>query len=801
MNSWKIRWRWQTVKTCMLAAGLWQMADFSHAATAPRVRESFDFDWRFHLGDVPEASHADFAEASWRVLNVPHDFSVEGDFSTTNFSCTGYLPGGIAWYQKRFVVPADWREKKVGVEFDGVSEKSQVWLNGELVGGRPWAYTSFACDLTGHLRFGATNVMAVRVDHSAMDDSRFYVGSGIYRHVWLGATEKTHVSRDGVFVTTPGATANRAEAQIQTTLESEGNAGDVEVRTELLDDKGHRAGETSLTTALAAGKKTVVQRVAVSSPKLWSPDHPRLYTAVTTLRTGGRTVDIVKTTFGIRDIVFDAQRGFLLNGEPAKFKGVCLHHDAGALGAAVPEAALERRLRILKEMGCNAIRTSHNAPAPELLEMCDRLGFLVMDEAFDEWSGSKHKWAIGRNAGQPSLHGSYSEFFAEWADADMLDMVLRDRNHPSVILWSIGNEVDYPNDPFNDRTAGVLAKDGQRLIAAVRRGDTTRPITAGLAALRTSNPIGLADELDVVGYNYQLDVLNSDLAKYPERKFVGSEDGVEAGYVNLIATNARVTGQFLWVGIDFIGEAGAWPNHGSGSGLLDTCGFLKSRGWMRESLWAEKPMVFAGVRPGARGGGFGRGRFGDVESHWNWEEDTRTNLPVEVYSNCKEVELFLNGKSLGVKKPADSTDRVLRWDAAFQPGELKAVGRGDGKTVEYRLTTAGKAARIELAADRTRLKADGEDAANIELRLVDAKGVLEPRGDALCTVAVSGAGRLLAVDNGNQNDTTPLRSPSRQLNRGRALAVVQGLPHQSGAIYVTVTAAGLPEARLTLQSR
>ena len=561
-------------------------------------------------------------------------------------------------------------------------------------------------------------------------------------------------------------------------------------------------GQASRQTTLPAGQKTVLlQRVLVTSPKLWSPDSPALYAAVTTLRAGGRIVDIVNTSFGIRDIAFDAERGFLLNGTPVKFKGVCLHHDAGALGAAVPEATLERRLRILKEMGCNAIRTSHNAPALELLEMCDRLGFLVMDEAFDEWSGSKHKWRVGRNAGTPSLHGSYSEFFAQWADADMLDMVLRDRNHPSIVLWSIGNEVDYPNDPFNERTAGVLARDGQRLINAVRQGDTTRPITAGLAAIRVSNAIGLADELDVVGYNYQLDQLKSDLVKYPNRKFVGSEDGFETSYVDLINTNARVTGQFLWVGFDFLGEANAWPNHGSTSGLLDTAGFMKSRAWFRESLWSEKPMVFAGVRPVSRGGGFGgRGRFAEMESHWNWAEDTRTNLPVEVYSNCKTVELFLNGKSLGVKNLADAPDRILRWNTAFKPGELKAVGWRDGKAVEYRLTTAGKPARIDLVPDHQKLTANGA-AANIELRLVDAKGVLVPNGDALCTVQVSGAGRLLALDNGNQSDSTPLRSPSRQLNRGRALAVVQTLPGKTGAITVTVTAPGLPEARLALQSR
>ncbi|MGA3181367.1 MAG: glycoside hydrolase family 2 TIM barrel-domain containing protein [Verrucomicrobiota bacterium] len=814
-----LRSHWPAGKALLAAALLAQPTISSPAAAPPRVRENFDFGWRFHLGDITQPARPPFDDASWRVLNLPHDFSVEGDFSQTNFSCTGYLPGGIAWYQKTFLVPADWRDKLVSVRFDGVSEKSQVWLNGAPVGGRPWAYTSFTCDLTSRLIAGGANTIAVRVDHSAMDDSRFYVGSGIYRHVWLIATEKTHFRSDGVFVTTPEVSGKSARVEIQTAIENQGEEGEIELTTDLLDPKGRRVGGMQSKQTIGGGPAQMTnvppdrvmltgpaslilsQSALVASPKLWSPDSPALYTAVTTLRMGKKTVDTVKTTFGIRSILFDAQRGFLLNGQFAKFRGVCIHHDGGALGAAVPEASLERRLRLLKDIGCNAIRTSHNAPAPELLDLCDRLGFLVMDEAFDEWSGSKHKWLVGWNAGTPSLHGSYSEFFAQWADADLRDMVLRDRNHPCVILWSIGNEVDFPDDPFNDQTAAVLATDGQRLIQAVRQADTTRPITAGLAALRTSNRIGLADALDVVGYNYQLpQPLLDDLAAYPNRKFIGSEDGLEMSYVDLIATNARVTGQFLWVGFDFLGEAGPWPSHGSASGLFDTSGFLKPGGVLRQSLWSEKPMVYMGVRPAPRGGDAGRDRFGGLESHWNWAQDARAQLPVEVYSNCKTVELFLNGKSLGLKNVAEAPDCILRWDAAFQPGELKAVGRRGGKTVEYRLTTAGEPARIALVPDKDQLAADGEDAANIELRLLDAKGVLVPNGNALCAVQVSGAGRLRAVDNGNQTDNTPLTSPSRQLNHGRALAVVQTLP-VPGAIEVTVTAPGLPAAHLTLRSR
>jgi beta-galactosidase len=776
-------------------------ATATEGMTSPRVQQNFDFDWQFHLGDITNSSKPLLDAASWRAVSVPHDYSVEGGFSQTNFSCTGYLPGGVAWYQKSFVIPADWKDKLVSVQFDGVSEKSQVWLNDALVGGHPWAYTTFAVDLSGHINFGTTNVLTVRVDHSAMDDSRFYVGSGIYRHVWLIATEKTHIKADGVFVTTPEVSEKSARVEIETAIENQGGAGEGDLTTELFDSSGKNVGKVETKITLAGGLVTN-QSVTLSSPKLWSPNSPALYTAVSTLAAGGKTVDVVKTTFGIRSLQFDAQLGFSLNGVPTKFKGVCLHHDDGALGAAVPEAALERRLRLLKDIGCNAIRTSHNAPDPTLLDLCDRMGFLVMDEAFDEWSGSKHKWLTGRNDGKPSLHGSYSEFFKQWAEVDMRDMVLRDRNHPSVVLWSIGNEVDYDRDPFTLQTASVLAADGKRLIKAVREADTTRPVTAGLATLNTSNPIGLADELDVVGYNYQLpQPLLGDLAKYPNRKFIGSEDGFEANYVDLIATNSRIMGQFLWVGFDFLGEAGTWPNHGSGSGLFDTSGVIKTAGELRASLWSEKPMVFVGVRPAPRGGGGrGRGGFGGMESHWNWAQDTRTNLPVQIYSNCKTVELFLNGKSLGERNMADAVNHTLNWDVAYLAGELKAVGHLDGKTAEYILRTAGEAARIDLVPDKQKLAADGEDAVNIELHLVDSKGVMVPNGNPMVTVQVSGPGRLRGLDNGNQTDNTALSSASRELNHGRALAVVQTLP-TPGDIVVTVTAPGLPATHLTLRSR
>ncbi|HWC60706.1 MAG TPA: glycoside hydrolase family 2 TIM barrel-domain containing protein, partial [Verrucomicrobiae bacterium] len=587
------------------------------------------------------------------------------------------------------------------------------------------------------------------------------------------------------------------------------NACEVELITKLMAPNGRVVGQVSSKANIAgAGDEPFKQDVKMTHPKLWSPDSPALYQAVTTVRVGGKTVDSLATTFGVRSIRFDAQTGFFLNGEPMKFKGICMHHDAGALGAAVPDAVLERRLRLAKEIGCNAIRTSHNPMAPELYELCDRLGLMVMDEAFDEWTGAKNKWITGRNNGTASHHG-YSEFFDQWAEIDLREMVERDRNHPSIMLWSIGNEVDFQNDPFSYPTDGrnydtnrpsaeILARTAPRLIKVVHETDPSRPVTAALANIPASNATGLADLLDVVGYNYQIEQYTKDFERYPNRKIVGSENGFGLEYVE-ITKNPRVAGQFLWVGYDFLGESDSWPSRGSAAGLFDTCGFLKPRSFVRAALWAEQPVVYIGVRSSFGGGG--RGRFGGgIQSHWNWQNDSRTALPVEVFSNCKTVELFLNGKSLGAKSSAESTNGMFRWSVPFQAGELKAVGSRDGKTVQSRLVTAGQPARLELVPDKTKLTADGEDVSQIELRLVDAKGVLVPTGAALCNVRVEGAGKLLALDNGDQRDMTPLREPSRKLNQGRAFLVVESL-HEAGPITVTVSAEGLPETKLKLRAR
>jgi hypothetical protein len=780
----------------------------ARAESSPRIREKFDFDWRFQLGDSAEASAPEFRDASWRLLDVPHDFSVEGDFSLTNASGTAFLPTGIAWYRKAFNVPVDWKNKSVEIEFDGVSMNSQVWINGHLLGKRPYAYSSFAYKLTPFLKPGGTNVIAVRVDHSEGADSRYYVGSGIYRHVWLNATEPVHVARHGVYVTTPQVSNENASVEIQTRVQNENtDAREVKIVTRLLAPNGRVVGTvSSQTNIIANGEGAFAQSVNLALPKLWSPDSPSLYRVATTVRVSGKIVDSLETTFGVRSIRFDAQNGFFLNGQPMKFKGICMHHDAGALGAAVPDAVLERRLRLAKEIGCNAIRTSHNPMAPELYDLCDRLGLMVMDEAFDEWTGAKNKWIEGRNHGTASHHG-YSEFFDQWAEIDLREMVERDRNHPSIVLWSIGNEVDFQSDPFSYPTDGrnynagkpsaeILARTAPRLIKVVHETDPSRPVTAALANIPASNATGLADLLDVVGYNYQIEDYAKDFERYPNRKFVGSENGFGLEYYE-ITKNPRVSGQFLWVGYDFLGESDSWPLRGSAAGLFDTCGFLKPRSFVRAALWAEQPVVFIGVRPQFGG----RGRFGfGVQSHWNWQTNSSTALAVDVFSNCKTVELFLNGKSLGAKSSVESTNGMFRWNVPFQPGELKAVGLRDGKTVQSKLVTAGEPARIELVPDKTKLEANGEDVSQIELRLVDKKGVLVPNGATLCNVRVEGAGKLLALDNGDQRDMTPLRQLSRKFNQGRAFAVVESL-RESGPITVIVSADGLPEAKLKLRAR
>jgi len=783
----------------------------SDVRTLPSTRTivDLDADWRFGQGDFADAIMPAFDDTAWRRVNVPHDWSSEGPFSPDYGSGNGFAPGGIGWYRKHFRLDANDKDKLVAIEFDGVYNHSEVWINGYFVGGRPYGYSSFECDLTPLLHFGSgENVIAVRVDHSRFADSRWYTGSGIYRHVRLRITDKLRVAHWGTFVTTPEVAKNSATVRVETTIENDcAQSRPFSLQSEIVAPDGRVIGTTRTASRLANGtNKVVVQKIAIRQPQLWMPDTPRLYTLRSRLSSESATADEVETPFGIRTLRFDPDKGFSINGTPMKFKGVCIHHDAGCLGSAVPEKVLERRLRLLKELGVNAIRTSHNPPAPELLDLCDRLGLLVKDEAFDEFTPAKNKWVTGWNNGLPTRFG-YAEDFEQWSVRDISDMVRRDRNHPSVIMWSIGNEIDYANDPFSHPVLGDnyrpdnlpaqdIVKHARPLIAAVKALDRTRPITAALANVAMSDAVGLGELLDIVGYNYQEPRYPADHAKFPRRIILGSENGHRFDDWTVACDNDYVLGQFLWTGIDYLGEAYEWPNRASDFGLLDLCGFKKPNAWFRQSLWNDQPMVYLCASSGDAKWGFSRMHG---EESWNWPSNA--TVTVRCYTTCSEVQLTLNGKPVGTKRLSDAVHGALTWEVPFEPGVLKAAGRNNGSACcEFDLKTAGPAQHIELLPDVKELRADGRDICHIEFRIADAQGVRVPDATTEVTFVADGPAELLGIENGDLNSPATGKDPVRNAYRGRGLAILQSRA-VPGKITVTATSLGLDSASVVLDSR
>lgn len=779
-------------------------------AQPARTYIALDFDWRFSRGDFQTAMLPAFDESDWRTVNLPHDWSIEGPFSAEYASGTGYAPGGVGWYRKHFKVDAVQKDKLVAIEFDGVYNNCEVWINGHFIGGRPYGYSSFQYDLTHHIKFGSEdNVIAVRVDHSRFADSRWYTGSGIYRHVRLRITDKLHIAHWGTYITTPEVKEDSAAVRIETTVKnSSGLTAVFSLQSDIVNAQGRVAGSTTTPATLEAGSaKTLIQQINLAKPQLWSIESPALYALHSRLKTDSTVVDETSTPFGIRTIRFDPNKGFFLNEQSLKIKGVCIHHDAGCLGAAVPEKVLERRLRLLKELGTNAIRTSHNPPAPELLDICDRIGLLVKEEAFDEFTPPKNKWVAGRNVGQPSKY-SYGEVFVQWAVTDIQDMVYRDRNHPSVFMWSIGNEIDYSNDPFSHPVLGEdyrpenppaenIVKYARPLIEAVKRLDRTRPVTAALANMAMSDAVGFAQMLDAVGYNYQEPRYPADHKNYPNRFIFGSENSHQYDNWAVVRDNEYVAGQFLWTGIDYLGEANEWPSKGSRAGLLDLCGFKKPNAWFRQCLWSDKPMVYISTGGGGTGGRRGRG-FGTRE---NWNGTTGEPVNVSCYTNCPEVLLVLNDKSIGNKTLSEATNGVLNWTVPYEPGILKAIGRKDGVPVcEFVLQTAGPAKQIRLLPDVNNLLADGKDICHIEFRIVDDKGVRVPDAGNELTFEVSGPGAVIGIENGNISSTENYVDMVHKAYQGRGLAILQSTT-VPGSITVKVTSAGLKPAELTIVSR
>jgi len=782
--------------TGLLAAGL-LAAWPGHAADSRRVTESFDAGWRFLKADAPGAEAADFDDAKWRWLSLPHDWSIEGPFDKGNPTggAGGFLPGGVGWYRKHFTMSNAYSGRRVFLEFDGVMANSEVWINGVPLGKRPYGYVSFRYELTGHLNVGAkvSNVVAVRVDDGGQPASRWYSGAGIYRHVRLIAMDAVHLDQWATFITTPKAAPESATVRVQTMVVNQSGGGrNVAVSIAIWgpDGKSVVAGATPGQAVAAGGAKSFTREVEIAAPRLWDLDHPVLYRATVQVRDGDAVLDEETVSFGIREFHFDSDTGFWLNGRNFKIKGVCLHHDGGAMGAAVPLGVWERRLAALRGLGVNAIRTAHNPVAPEFLDLCDRMGFLVMDEMFDCWTMGKNPF-------------DYHLYFGDWSIADTRDTARRDRNHPSIVLYSAGNEI-------RDTPRAELAKEILGgLIETFHREDPTRPVTQALFRPNVSHDYddGLADMLDVVGQNYRENEILAAHAAKPSRRIIGTENqhGIEVW--RALRDNPPYAGQFLWSGIDYLGESRRWPVTTAASGLLDRTGAVKPMAYQRQSWWSDVPMVRmvrraaaqspAPVDPGYEAAAPRPMRT--LYADWTPANPAAHEETIEVYSNAEDVELFLNEKSLSAKPlPADASPRV--WRVAFEPGILRATARNRGKEVARdELRTAGKAERILLTTDHRTLTPSWDDVAFVTAAIVDEKGVVVPGAGAKISFSVTGPGAIAAVDNGDIASLEAFQASERSAYDGRCVAIVRASA-RTGRIVVKAASAGLAAGSIQLDA-
>jgi beta-galactosidase len=747
--------------------------------------------WKFTLQDVPDAQNATYDDASWQSVNVPHDWSVEGRLSPTLASCTGFLPGGIGWYRKTLNIPQTKRGEKVYLYFEGVYNRSEVFINGHSLGKRPNGYISFAYDATPFVKYGADNIIAVKVDHSLSADSRWYTGSGIYRNVWLVYSNPVHIAQWGVY-TYPEITNGIGVLNVEVALENGLSAKtNLTVVNELLDNNGKVVAKTTQKVFVEANKENkTVTKINIKSPKLWDLEHPNLYQLKTTVLKDGKPIDKTVTSTGFRSFTFDANKGFALNGKWMKMKGVCMHHDAGVLGSAVPRDVLKTRLQTLKEIGVNAIRTSHNPQAPDFYALCDELGLLVLNEAYDEWEFPKRKWLVGWNVGTPGFEGS-NDIFLAWGEKDLEDMVRRDRNHLSVFGWSIGNEVDYPNDPyshpvldggkdtgFGQAAYGGYQKDApdamrlgaiaKRLVAAVKKYDKSRPTTAGLAGVAMSNETEYPGALDIVGYNYTESKYDSDHKKYPNRVIFGSENVHNMEPWLAVKNNEHIFGQFLWTGIDYLGESGSWPSRGFYSGLVDLAGIIKPRGYFRQSLWSDKPMIYAGTYPVNNDKELSK----DAWSIWNYADGQM--IRVVCYTNAAKARLELDGKVVGEEKKYDEKTGVIYWDIPFVYGKLEAIGlNNDNKVVSRYAITSSQQPNALVINERNITINKEKGVAKVIVQVLDEKGLPVMLSDNEVACTVSGSGTLLGLEAGNNEDMGDYTDNVQRVFHGHLVAYIQ----------------------------
>ena len=761
---------------------------------------SLDSGWRFVRGDAAGAEVPGFDDTAWRTLDVPHDWSIAGPFDPNNTTggAGGFLPSGVGWYRKHFSVGSLGEGRRVFVEFDGVMANSDVWINGVHLGHRPYGYVGFAYELTAQLVPGpAANVLSVRVDDSGQPASRWYTGAGIYRHVRLVVVNPVHIERDSTFVTVPEISEGRAVVHVRTTVVNKsGVPAPVSLRVSLTGPRGDAAGEGGLPSPStreipAGGAADLDADIVVSNPVRWDVENPALYRASVRVESGGRVLDDSAVAFGIREARFDAATGFWLNGRNLKMKGVCVHGDGSAFGAAVPLGVWERRLAALGSLGVNAIRTAHNPPDPGFLDLCDRMGFLVMDEMFDCWTVAKNPY-------------DYHLYFNEWSETDARDTVRRDRNHPSIVLWSAGNEIhDTPQAELSKR---ILAD----LVRVFHENDPSRPVTQALFRPNVSHDYddGMADLLDVIGTNYRNSELLAAHAARPDRKIVGTEMGQTLEVWRFLRDNPPLSGQFLWVGIDYLGESPRWPFIGGGgdqSGLLDRTGSPRPAAYQRQSWWSAGPMVHIArrVAPDAAppaDPGYGnppRRRAPVLFSDWTPAPAAPLDEQVEVYSNAEQVELFLNGRSLG-SRACDPGGAPSLWQVPFEAGSLRAVGLVGGNAVaSHELRTAGPPARIALEAESRELAPGWDNTDFVRATVVDSQGVRVPGATALVAFHADGPGVIAAVDSSDNSSHEPFQAEQRRAYQGRCYAILRAT-EPGGTISLSASAEGLQEGHITI---
>ena len=786
----------------------WSIVTIAQYQPAIQRKQLFDHNWKFNLGDATTANANNYDDKNWRKLDLPHDWSIEGKLDPKNpmGGAGGYFPAGIGWYRKAFKAPVTWKGKRISIYFEGVYMNSEVFINGKSLGVYPYGYSSFSYDLTPYLDFSKENVLSVRVDNSKQINCRWYSGSGIYRHVWLMVTDPIHVSHWGVGITTPEVSAEKATVQIKTIVKNETEKPQsILLKTQLWGANVSKTEGNQVKVELPAkSEKEIAQLITVSKPLLWAPETPHLYQARVQVVKGNTTIDDTKTTFGIRSLKFTPENGFQLNGKTVKINGGCVHHDNGCLGAAAYDRAEERRVELLKGAGFNAIRTSHNPPSEAFLAACDRLGMLVIDESFDGWEEQKNKY-------------DYALYFKDWWQRDTEAMVLRDRNHPSIIIWSIGNEVLERKKPRAVEIAQMLAN-------CIHKIDPTRAVTSAMTTWDKDWEIfdSLFAAHDIGGYNYQLHRAPSDHNRVPSRIMVQTESYPRDAFANwkMAKNNDYIIGDFVWTALDYLGESGIgrwyytgetpgehwerdlYPWHGAYCGDIDLIGWRKPISHYRSMLYNNTEKLYMAVRepnPAPLEIKETMWSVWPTWESWTWPGHEGKNIQVEVYSKYPSVRLYLNKKLIGEQATGEEQQFKATFILPYAPGLLQAVGVADNKEVETKvLKTSGNAAKIKCKADRTNLLANGQDLSFVTIEITDNAGNLQPNADNQLQFHIEGPGVIAGLDNANLKDTDQYVGTNRKAWHGRALVVIRST-EKAGEIKLTVSSNGLMGASVMIR--